>query len=270
MKFIDKLNKSWNESNSLLCVGLDPDYEKLPEILKSSKDPIFEFNKAIIDATHDLVCAFKPQFAHYSAFGDEEQLVKTINYIKKNYPNKPIILDSKRGDIGSTAEKYAKEAFERYQVDAVTVNPYMGSDSIEPFNSYSEKGVVILCRTSNDGAEDIQDLMIGDTPLYLKVAELIRDKWNKNANCLAVVGATWPNQMKLIRETLVDVPFLVPGVGAQGGDVESIIKYGQTKDGNGLIISSSRAVLYASSGDDFAEASRKVASELKDEINGYR
>ncbi len=238
--------------------------------MKNGSDSIFQFNKAIIDATHDLVCAFKPQIAYFSAEGAEKQLEQTIDYIKKNCPHTLIILDAKRGDIGSTAQKYAIEVFERYRVDAVTVNPYLGYDSVEPFLSYKDRGTILLCRTSNPGAGDIQDLEIDGEPLYKRVARLACEHWNTNNNCLLVVGATWPSQMSEIRELVGDMPFLVPGVGAQGGDVEAMVKSGQTKDGTGMIISSSRGVLYASSGGDFAEAARDVALELRDEINTYR
>lgn len=270
MTFNEKLKTIWEKNNSLLCVGLDPDLSRFPNHLKNSSDSIFQFNKAIIDATHDLVCAFKPQIAYFSAEGAEKQLEQTIDYIKKNYPHTLIILDAKRGDIGSTAQKYAIEAFERYGVDAVTVNPYLGYDSVKPFLSYEDRGTILLCRTSNPGAEDIQDLEVDGEPLYKRVARLASKHWNTNNNCLLVVGATWPSQMSEIREIVGDMPFLVPGVGAQGGDVETMVKSGQTNDGTGMIISSSRGVLYASSGGNFAVAARDVALELRDEINMYR
>lgn len=179
-------------------------------------------------------------------------------------------MDSKRGDIGSTAEKYAQEAFERYRVDAVTVNPYLGYDSVKPFVEYAEKGVIILCRTSNATAADIQDIDIGGEKLYQRVASLVQNEWNYNANCLLVVGATWPSQMASIRNSLGNMPFLVPGVGSQGGDIKSMVEAGKTADGLGLIISSSRAVLYASAGEDFASAAREVVLNLREEINRYR
>lgn len=270
MRFYEKLKIIWERNNSLVCVGLDPDLSRFPDHLKNGSDSIFQFNKAIIDATHDLVCAFKPQIAYFSAEGAEKQLEQTINYIKKNYPHTPIILDAKRGDIGSTALKYAIEAFERYGVDAVTVNPYLGYDSVEPFLSYKDKGTILLCRTSNSGAGDIQDLDVDGEPLYKHVARLASKYWNTNNNCLLVVGATWPSQMSEIRKIVGDMPFLVPGVGAQGGDVETMVKSGQSNDGTGMIISSSRGVLYASSGIDFAEAARAVVLDLRDEINSYR
>jgi orotidine-5'-phosphate decarboxylase len=181
-----------------------------------------------------------------------------------------VILDAKRGDIGSTADQYAAEAFTRYQADAVTVNPYLGSDSITPFTRYSDKGVIVLCRTSNTGAQDFQDLTIEGKPLYLHVAHKVANEWNALSNCVLVVGATWPEQMRRVREIVGEMPLLVPGVGAQGGDVKALVTAGKTKAGDGLIISSSRAVLYASTGDDFAQAARKVAQASRDEINLYR
>ncbi|PID45600.1 MAG: orotidine-5'-phosphate decarboxylase [Proteobacteria bacterium] len=270
MNFIEKLTAIWQKNNSLVCVGLDPDVARFPESVRNQPEAIFEFNKAIIDATHDLVCAYKPQIAYFAAESAEDQLTKTIAYINSEYPDIPVILDAKRGDIGSTAQQYVAEAFERYQADAVTVNPYMGFDSVEPFLVRKEKGTVLLCRTSNAGASDFQDLEVDGEPLFKRVATLASQHWNANKNCLLVVGATWPSQMSEIREIVGDMPFLVPGVGAQGGDVEAIIKAGQTSNGTGLIISSSRSVLYASRGDDFASAARAVVSDLRDEINQYR
>ncbi len=270
MSFIEKLNNIWEQNDSLVCVGLDPDIARFPACIGNTPDAIFDFNKEIIDATHDLVCAYKPQIAYFSAESAEDQLEKTIQYIKNEYPTIPVILDSKRGDIGSTAEKYVVEAFHRYQADAVTVNPYLGFDSADPFLKFEEKGTVLLCRTSNPGANDFQDLEIDGTPLYQKVASLIADKWNYNNNCMLVVGATWPSQMSEIRSIVGDIPFLVPGVGAQGGDVEAIVKAGITENGTGLVISSSRGVLYASDGEDFASAARDVVEKLRAEINLHR
>ena len=243
---------------------------RFPHCLRGDPEAIFKFNKAIIDATHDLVCAYKPQIAYFAAEAAETALEQTIRYIQTHYPHIPIILDSKRGDIGSTAEKYAQEAFERYRVDAVTVNPYLGYDSVKPFVEYAEKGVIILCRTSNATAADIQDIDIGGEKLYQRVASLVQNEWNYNANCLLVVGATWPSQMASIRNSLGNMPFLVPGVGSQGGDIKSMVEAGKTADGLGLIISSSRAVLYASAGEDFASAAREVVLNLREEINRYR
>jgi orotidine-5'-phosphate decarboxylase len=268
--FIERLGRAWKANDSLVCVGLDPDPSRFPASINALDEPIFEFNKAIIDATHDLVCAYKPQIAHYSAESAELELESTISYIKSNYPEVPVILDAKRGDIGSTAEMYATEVFERYAADAATVNPYLGFDSFEPFLNYKDRGVILLCRTSNAGATDLQDLVVEGSPLYERVAALAAQKWNKHGNCLLVVGATWPEQMARIRSIVGEMVLLVPGVGAQGGDVEKLVKAGQTKAGTGLIISSSRAILYASDGDDFAEAARQETDKLRKLINQFR
>ncbi len=270
MNFINKLAGAWKRNDSLVCVGLDPDLARLPAHLPRTIESIFEFNRAIVDATHDLVCAYKPQIAYFAAAAAEEPLQRTIAYIKATYPQLPVILDAKRGDVGSTAEMYAAEAFTRYNADAVTVNPYLGFDSVEPFLRHKDRGVVLLCRTSNSGAGDIQDLEIDGTPLYAHVASMIAGKWNAQHNCLLVVGATWPYQMAKIRALAGNMPFLVPGVGAQGGDVEQILKAGQTEDGTGLIISSSRAILYASNGPDFAQAARRETLQLRQMINQFR
>ena len=271
MRFSDKLKAAWKATNSLVCVGLDPEPKKFPDRFRDTPGSIFEFNKAIVDATRDLVCAYKPQFAHYAAHGAEAQLEHTIDYIKTRCPDAIVILDSKRGDIGSTAEQYAHEAFERYGADAVTVNPYLGRDSVEPFLKHSDKGVIILCRTSNAGAKDFQDLNVGpERKLFQHVAETVAREWNADGNCMLVVGATYPDELADIRSRVGDLPFLVPGVGAQGGDVAKVMKAGKTAAGAGLVISSSRAILYASSGDDFADAARKAAQELRDAINRHR
>lgn len=271
MKFSEKLAAAWKASNSLVCVGLDPEPRKFPDRFRDAPGAIFEFNKAIIDATRDMVCAYKPQFAHYAAHGAEAQLEHTIDYIRTTAPKAIVILDSKRGDVGSTAEQYAQEAFERYDADAVTVNPYLGRDSAEPFLKHADKGVIILCRTSNPGARDFQDLPVGPGKrLYQHVAETVARDWNANGNCMLVVGATYPEELADIRKRVGDLPFLVPGVGAQGGDVAKVMALGKTGAGTGLVISSSRAILYASSGEDFAEAARKAAQELRDLINTHR
>jgi orotidine-5'-phosphate decarboxylase len=270
LSFIARLRARWAAANSLLCVGLDPDPAKLPAALHGRPDALFEFGKAIIEATHDLVCAYKPQFAFYAARGAEQQLAGTLAYLRERHPDIPVILDAKRGDIGSTAEQYAVEAFERYGADAVTVNPYLGGDSLAPFTRYRDKGVVILCRTSNPGAQDLQDLEAGGEPLYAHVARKAAREWNANGNCLLVVGATWPEQMRRVRGIVGDMPLLVPGVGTQGGDVQALVSAGRTADGTGLIISSSRAILYASAGPDFAQAARQAATAQRDEINRYR
>jgi orotidine-5'-phosphate decarboxylase len=268
--FTDLLERSWDRSDSLVCVGLDPELERFPAAVTALASPIFQFNKAIIDATADLVCAYKPQFAHYAAYEAEDQLERTVEYIHRSYPGIPVILDSKRGDVGNTAERYAIEAFERYGADAVTVNPYLGGDSLEPFLKYENKGVIILCRTSNPGARDLQDLEIGNRRLYHTVAELAARSWNSRGNCMLVVGATYPRELAEVREIVGNMPFLVPGVGAQGGDVAQAVQNGQTAQGTGLVISSSRSILYASSGDDFASAARRATETLREQINASR
>jgi orotidine-5'-phosphate decarboxylase len=268
--FITQLAEAWQRNDSLVCVGLDPEIERLPESIAGEASPIFQFNKAVIDATADLVCAYKPQFAHYAAYEAEDQLERTIEYVHRNYPSIPVILDAKRGDVGSTAERYAIEAFERYGADAVTVNPYLGGDALEPFLKYENRGVIILCRTSNPGARDVQDLEIGSRRLYHVIAELAAQRWNTRGNCMLVVGATYPRELAEIRAITGDMPFLVPGVGAQGGDVAQAVQNGRTAQGTGLVISSSRAILYASSGPDFATAARAATSTLRDQINVAR
>ena len=261
------LEAAWQRNDSLVCVGLDPEVERFPPQLTGAAAPIFAFNKAIIDATHDLVCAYKPQFAHYAARGAEEELARTIEYVHQNCPGVPVILDAKRGDVGNTAERYALEAFERYRADAVTVNPYLGGDSLEPFLKHADRGVVILCRTSNPGARELQDLKVDGRPLYQVVAQLAASRWNTHGNCLLVVGATYPRELAEVRSLVGSMPLLVPGVGAQGGDVAQAVRSGQTAAGTGLIISSSRAILYASRGADFAGAARSATQRLREEIN---
>ena len=256
--------------DSLVCVGLDPEVERFPAHLRDRPDAILAFNRAIVDATADLACAYKPQIAHYAAVGAEDQLQDTIRYIRERAPGVPVILDSKRGDIGSTAEQYAKEAFERYGADAVTVNPYLGRDSAEPFLQYADKGIVILCRTSNAGAREFQDLDVGGRRLYQVVAENVAREWNSRGNCLLVVGATYPEELADVRARTGDMTFLVPGVGAQGGDVERAVRAGRRADGAGLVINSSRGILYAGSGEDFATAARRATLELRDAINAAR
>ena len=270
MKFVERLESAWAAADSLLCVGLDPDPARLPRHLAGASHPLFEFGRSIVDATADLVCAFKPQIAYYAAARAEAQLEMTIAHIRRHYPGVPVILDAKRGDVGSTAEMYAREAFERYQADAVTVNPYLGSDALAPFLAFHDKGVIILCRTSNPGAREVQDLESNGRKLYEAIAEKAARDWNANGNVLLVVGATYPQELQQIRAIVGDMPILVPGVGAQGGDVAAVVANGATARRTGLIISSSRAVLYAGSGEDYAAAARSAALKLRDEINLYR
>lgn len=271
MSFYQQLQHRWAQTDSLVCVGLDPQPELFPEPFQHSPQGIFEFNQAIIDATHDLVCAYKPQIAHFSALGAEAQLEETIDYIQSTYPGIPVILDSKRGDIGSTASMYAREAFERYDADAVTVNPYMGWDTIEPFARYLDKGVVVLCRTSNPSAAELQNLMLdsGET-LFARVAHQAAEAWNVNRNLALVVGATAPEELAQVRQIVGDMPILVPGLGAQGGDAEAVMRAGLTADSTGLIINSSRGITYASQGADFAEAARRQTADLVKLANQFR
>jgi len=270
MTFIQKLQQAWERSNSLVCVGLDPDLDRLPTHLPRDGAGVLEFHRAIVDATHDLVCAYKPQIAYFAAEGLEDTLAATIDYIRERAPQVPIILDAKRGDIGSTAEQYAREAFERYGADAVTVNPYMGGDTLEPFLRHANRGVVILCRTSNPGAGDFQDLDVNGRPLFEIVAERAATRWNSAGNCLLVVGATWPEQLARVRSIVGDMPLLVPGVGAQGGDVEKLVRAGRTAAGTGLLINSSRGILYASRKADFAQSARTATIDLQQLINHHR
>ena len=273
MTFTAQLAAAWQRNDSLVCVGLDPEPERLPVTLRGDPDAIFSFCAAIVDATADLVCCFKPQIAHFAAVGAEDALVRLIAHIHDRHPGVPVILDAKRGDIGSTATRYAQEAFDRYAADAVTVNPYLGRDSVQPFLDRADKGVVLLCRTSNPGARDLQDLVVADGSgqrLYQHVAATVAREWNANGNCLLVVGATYPQELADVRQRVGDMPLLVPGVGAQGGDVEAVVRHGKTAAGSGLLISSSRAILYAGSGADFAIAARGAARALRDAINRCR
>lgn len=269
--YISKLTQAWQKNNSLLCVGLDPDLTKLPAQFQTQPDGIFEFCRAIIDATADLACAFKPQIAYFSALRAEPQLEQICAYLRDNYPQLPIILDAKRGDIGATAEQYAREAFERYGADAVTVNPYMGFDSVEPYLKWQDKGCIVLCRTSNAGGSDLQFLQVNGRPLYQHVADLVANKWNSNGQCSLVVGATFPEEIQKVRQIVGAMPLLVPGIGAQGGDIAATVAAGKTADG-GMMINSSRAILFAKpvDGENFSQAARRVALHTRDEINLYR
>jgi len=270
--FIEKLNAAWAENQSLLCVGLDPDISRFPAELAGKSDAIFTFCKAMIDATADLACSFKPQIAYFAALRAEDQLEDLCRYIKTTYPAIPVILDAKRGDIGATAEQYAREAFERYAADAVTVNPYMGFDSVAPYMEWKDKGAIVLCRTSNAGGSDLQFLDVGGMPLYQHVAKLVVEKWNTNGQCALVVGATFPDELTQVRNIVGDMPLLVPGIGAQGGDIAATVAAGKTAGGTGMMINSSRAILYAKgSGDEtYTDAARRIAMETRDAINQYR
>ncbi|MFZ6759081.1 orotidine-5'-phosphate decarboxylase [Undibacterium sp. Ji50W] len=272
MRFIEKLSAAWTANNSLLCVGLDPDVSRFPAELAGKPDAIFTFCKTVIDATADLACSFKPQIAYFAALRAEDQLEAICRYIKTTYPHIPVILDAKRGDIGATAGQYAREAFERYAADAVTVNPYMGFDSVAPYLEWKDRGVIILCRTSNAGGSDLQFLDVGGKPLYQHVAQLVADKWNANGQCALVVGATFPNELAQVRALTRDMPLLVPGIGAQGGDIAATVQAGKTANGTGMMINSSRAILYptALAGESNVAAIRRVALETRDTINTYR
>jgi orotidine-5'-phosphate decarboxylase len=270
MHFMQSLQNAWTRNNSLVCVGLDPEPSKFPAHLKGRPDAVFDFCAAIVDATADLVCSYKPQIAHFAALRAEEALERLIAHIHTKHPDVPVILDAKRGDIGSTAQHYVTEAFERFKADAVTLNPYLGRDSAQPFLDRADKGVILLCHTSNPGAADLQDLDVGGKPLYQHVARLIAQEWNTNGNCALVTGATYPEQLAEVRALIGDVPLLVPGIGAQGGDVQAVVRNGRTAAGTGLMINSSRAILYAGNGEDFAEAARKATLDLRDSINHYR
>ncbi len=258
MTFLRQLDASWNASGSMLCVGLDPDPARMPMPLDGAHDATETFCKAIIDATADLVCAFKPQIAYFASQGAEKALERICRYVRETYPNVTLILDAKRGDIGSTAEHYAREAFGRYGAHAVTVNPYLGTDSVAPYFEHGG-GIIALCRTSNPGGDDIQSLVADGKPVYAHVARLVADNWSKRGDCGLVVGATYPSELADVRAIAPEIPILVPGVGAQGGDVAAVVEYGADHSGRGLIVSSSRAILYASAGSDFADAARSEA-----------
>ncbi len=253
MNFKEKLDKIVKKNNSLVCVGLD----------QSS----FEFNKKIIDQTSDLVCACKPNSAFYEAEGVKgiEELKKTFAYLKQNYPDIPVILDAKRGDIGSTNKGYIKYAFDYLGADAITVQPYLGSEAIQPFLDLKDKGIIILCKTSNPGANEIQDLLVKDIDIsiYRYIARIVKEKWNKNGNCMLVVGATYPEELKEVRKIVGDMTLLIPGIGAQGGDLEKTVKAGLNSKKAGIIINSSRGII-------FAKDPRKETLNLRTEINKYR
>ncbi|MBA59932.1 MAG: orotidine-5'-phosphate decarboxylase [Gammaproteobacteria bacterium] len=260
--FFKQLALRQKELNSLLCVGLDPDIKRIPASVLIKSEPIFAFNKAIVDVTSDLTACYKLQIAHYSSEAAEDQLEKTIEYIKNK--NIPVILDAKRGDIGSTAERYARELFERFGADAATVNPFLGGDSLKPYLDYKDKGVFVLCRTSNAGGQDVQGLVLeSGQRVFEKIAEKISEDWNYNDNVGLVVGATYPKDLARVREIVGALTILIPGVGAQGADIGSAIG---AAGGEGVLISSSRAIIYAGE-DNFSEdAIRKSAIETRDQI----
>lgn len=267
MTFTEKLNRAWSSQDSLLMVGLDPDPRRFPGELAGRPDAVSEFCRRIVDATAPYVCGFKPQIAYFAALGAEDQLQDLCAYIREHHPHLPIVLDAKRGDIGSTAQQYAREAFERYGADAVTVNPYMGRDSVQPYIDYGDRGVIILCRTSNTGGADLQDMRLANgTPLYLHVADQVARVWNTNEQCALVVGATFPEEIAQVRRRVGDMPLLIPGIGAQGGDIQATVQAGRTAAGAGMMINSSRAILYASQGDNWVEAAAKTARATRSAI----
>jgi orotidine-5'-phosphate decarboxylase len=275
MRFTDRLLAAEKRADSLLCVGLDPEPSKFPGAWKGDAGRIFEFCARIVDATKDLVLAYKPQIAYFAAHRAEAQLEELMAYIKRTAPDVPVILDAKRGDIGATAELYAREAFERYQADAVTLSPYMGFDSLEPWLRWDGRGLFLLCRTSNPGGSDLQAQALADGgKLFEHVASLAAGPWNRNGQVGLVVGATFPAEIERVRELAPTLPLLIPGVGAQGGDAAATVKAGWRRAGQAttgpIVVNSSRAVLYASSGEDFASAARAVADATRRTLNAAR
>ena len=272
MTFLEQLQGAERQNGSLLCVGLDPEPSKFPAGMKGDASKIYDFCAQIVDATADLAISFKPQIAYFAAYRAEDQLEKLMEHMRRNAPHVPVILDAKRGDIGSTAEQYAKEAFERYGADAVTLSPFMGFDSVQPYLKYHGKGAFLLCRTSNPGGDDLQNQRLasveGQPLMYEHIAKLAQGPWNLNGQLGLVVGATYPAEIERVRSLAPTLPLLIPGVGAQGGDAVATIKagYRQSKGTTtgAVIVNSSRAILYASSGDDFAQAARKEAMRTRD------
>lgn len=272
--FRQMLEAQWERGN-FVCVGLDSELAKIPEAARRPPDiasSLIFFNCAIVDATHDLVCAYKPNVAFYEAHGEPGwlALAETIEHIHMVAPDVPVILDAKRADIGNTNVGYAKMAFGLLGADAITVHPYLGAEALKPFLDRAYKGIIVLCRTSNPGAGEFQDLLVDGVPLFRMVAISVATKWNKNNNCALVVGATYPMELGAVRADVGDMPILIPGIGAQGGDVEATVKAGQDSRGRGMIVNSSRGIIFASGGADFAEAARNETIKLRDQINQYR
>ncbi len=260
----------------MLCVGLDPDMGKLPTHLPKTKSAVFDFCAAIVDATAEMACSFKPQIAYFAAMGAESELERLMRHMRHVAPHVPVILDAKRGDIGSTAEQYATEAFERYGADAVTLSPFMGHDSVTPYLKYKDKGVFLLCRTSNPGGDDLQNQRLMDEPgnprLFEHVAQLAEGAWlngGPQGQIGLVVGATYPAEIRRVRSLAPTAPLLIPGVGAQGGDAVATIQAGATAEGL-VVVNSSRAIMYASSGEDYAKAAQRVARDTRDTLNAAR
>jgi orotidine-5'-phosphate decarboxylase len=273
MTFIEMLNDAQRRNGSMLCVGLDPEPARFPAGLQGNTAKIYDFCAAIVDATADLAIAFKPQIAYFAAHRAEHQLERLMQHMRRAAPHVPVILDAKRGDIGSTAEQYAKEAFDRYGADAVTLSPFMGFDSVQPYLKYSDKGAFLLCRTSNPGGNDLQSLRLssveGQPLLYEHVAKLAQESWTENGQLGLVVGATYPAEIERVRQVAPTLPLLIPGVGAQGGDAAAAVKAGWRTDAP-VVVNSSRAILYASSGEGFAEASRREARRTRDVLQAAK
>jgi orotidine-5'-phosphate decarboxylase len=278
MTFLDKLRSAERQNGSMLCVGLDPDPARFPAHLKNDASRIYDFCAAIVEATADTAIAFKPQIAYFAAHRAEEQLERLMEHMRRTAPQVPVILDAKRGDIGSTAQQYAIEAFERYGADAVTLSPFMGFDSVQPYLQFHGKGAFLLCRTSNPGGDDLQNQRLasveGQPLLYEHVARLAQGPWNLNGQLGLVVGATYPAEIERVREIAPTLPLLIPGVGAQGGDAVATVKAGLRAQGEtttgSIIVNSSRAILYASSEADFAAAARRAAQKTRDELRAAR
>jgi orotidine-5'-phosphate decarboxylase len=276
--FLDQLRAAERLNHSLLCVGLDPEPARFPAGLKGDASKIFDFCAHIVDATADLVIAFKPQIAYFAAHRAEDQLERLMAHMRATAPQVPVILDAKRGDIGSTAEQYAKEAFERYGADGVTLSPFMGFDSVQPYLKYYGKGAFLLCRTSNPGGDDLQNQrlagQLGEPTLYEHIAALVQGPWNTNGQLGLVVGATYPAEIERVRKVAPTVPLLIPGVGAQGGDAVATVRAGYRSAAGEttapIVVNSSRAVLYASGGADFAQAARAVACATRDQLQAAR
>ena len=270
MNFRDQLVAAQARNASMLCVGLDPEPAKFPQPWRDDPARIFDFCSAMVEATADLVCAFKPQIAYFAAQRAEDQLERLIAHIHARAPGVPVILDAKRGDIGATAEQYAREAFERYRADAVTLSPFMGFDSIEPYLRHDGKGLILLCRTSNPGGSDLQAQRLeGGEMLYEHIARLAAGAWHRDGRLGLVVGATYPREVARVRELAPALPLLIPGIGAQGGDAAATVRAGWRPDAP-IVVSSSRAVLYASAGADFADAARRVALATRAELQQAR
>lgn len=273
MTFTEMLQAAQRRNGSMLCVGLDPEPTRFPAQLKGDAGRIFDFCARIVDATGDLAIAFKPQIAYFAAHGAEAQLEQLMRHMRASFPQVPVILDAKRGDIGSTAQQYAREAFERYGADAVTLSPFMGFDSVQPYLEFEGKGAFLLCRTSNPGGDDLQNQRLASVPgeplLYEHIARLAQGPWNTNGQLGLVVGATYPAEIERVRQLAPTLPLLIPGIGAQGGDAVATVKAGWREDAP-IVVSSSRAILYASSGEDFAEAARREATRTRDLLAAAR